>query len=160
MPQRDHAAREALGRSLSALVIGTPEAKEERDRSLYHLRAQDMAQHIRVPINGKVGRLMLWAEVGLHFPVPFIMGLDRRGTEGSLDDPHVTYGIYMNTPGASVVIQPQVTAWTTDDRGFYSGAQLRVGAFSPGAPKGVSFQAGLHLTFSGYGAPSEDDSQG
>lgn len=152
-----HSARAALTRSLAALTIGEPKAYIERESELYDLRAMDMAQHVIAPFSGNVLRQPLWTTLRIAFPNPFIMAMDPGKTDSTVRHPHFTSGVECRAP---IIVHANLTGWASDDRDFFTGASLNVGVYAPNAPKRVSFEGQLHLTFFGYAAPEEDDSQG
>jgi hypothetical protein len=154
-----HAARARLARSIGALVVGEPQATEERETALRPISGGDMAQNIRAPIEGTAFRRPQWTRFGVSWPNPFLMAMSPQQTDGDLRTPHFTPGVEI-VSGANVIIQVLLREWVTDARGFYTGASLAVGAWLPEAPKRVNFSGFLHLSFSGYAGPSEDDSQG
>lgn len=158
MPAERHDARAALTRSLAALAIEGPNAQIDRDRELYPLQGSDMAQHIQVEVNGRVGADPQWSDMQVYFPVPFMGHIDATRSEGSVEDPQMTYGVMMTTR-APIILQPQLTGYIQDETEAYTGATLQVLAWRPDGAKRTSFSAKIHLTFFGWGAPSEDESQ-
>lgn len=148
----DHRAQEALRRSVEALAIGIPQAKERREAELFASAGQ-VAQHVPVRVKGKVGRSTTTTTLRLRFPAPFVQ-LDKH-LAGPLDTPTPSYGVEIHSGGV-VILQPQITQWTKDDRGFIVGALARLIAWAPDAPKAASFEATVHFTFYGFGAEDED----
>lgn len=148
----------ALGRSLAALTLGAAQAQAERETALATLDASDMSQVVQLQANGKAGVTPIWIERQVALPYPFVHQIDPTRADSGLSTPHFATGIELLTDG-HVLIDAQVRAWIHDERDWITAAKVRVSAWAPQAAKPVTFSAVVHLTFSGYAAPSEDESE-
>lgn len=61
---------------------------------------------------------------------------------------------------SEVLVHSQVVDWTYDESGLIVGAKVKVIAHAPSAITPVEFSGKLHLSFTGYAAPSDDDTEG
>lgn len=156
-----HAARAALQRSIAALAIGAPQANQERADALYAVSGAEMDQHVHVAIDGAISPgATAWAEVDVTFPFPFLMAMDPGAADTTIRVPHFTHPGVEMLKGPDIQVYVTLREWLTDDLGFYTGATFRIGVFSPTSRKAADYDARLHFTFSGYAAPTDDDSQG
>lgn len=114
----------------------------------------NMIQYRQVPVAGSVGRDPIEAEVRVDWSYPFVAA--NAQTDSDMERPHFSYGVELLSAGP-VMIVPQLTAWIDSDDGWTEAATFRVTAWVPGAKKKHDFSAILHLTFSGYAVPGEDD---
>lgn len=144
----------SLERSLAALTIGTVKAREERAAMLDPISGGNMLQFRQVPIAGHVGKDASVAEVTVDWAYPFVAA--NAQTDSDSERPHFSYGIELLSTGP-VMIVPQLVGWHDADDGTTDAATIRVTAWVPGAKKKHDFNAILHLTFSGYAVPGEDD---
>lgn len=155
----DHAAEAQLQRSLTALTAGVPEAHEELERELEPTVDGHFAQQLQVPLSGEVGSTPVWTTFSVYWPHPFLMRVAPSRQAGSIKQPHFASGIELKSD-ARVIIEVQVMDWIENDSAFLKGAKMRAMAWAPGAGMNVRYSALLHMTFSGYAAPSDDDSGG
>jgi hypothetical protein len=153
----NHAAKKALERSLAALTVGEPQAHLDRERELYPLRATDMAQNVLATFGGEIGRNPLWTRIAVAFPCPFIMAMDPGRTDSNVPHPHFATGVETKQP---ISVSINLTDWVGDDRGFITGAKFMLGVWAPSNRKRLKFSGKIHLTFFGYAAPEDDDSEG
>lgn len=147
----------ALSRGLSALTIDQQQASQDQENLDKVLRGYDMTQNVQIPCSGIAWREPTWAKFDIRWQVPFLNNIDRSRTDSDLDKPHFTTGAELQSD-ANVILTAQVRSWTTDpETGWLVGAQVRVCAWCPQARKKHPWTGVIHLSFTGYGAPSEDD---
>lgn len=144
----------ALARSLNALTVGVVKAREAREEQLAPLRLGNIIQALQVPLSGKVAEKPQRIEIPVSWPYPFVYAPAQ--TDSNLELPHFAPGIELLSP-SPVIIIAQLHGWTRNDEEWTTGATVGVTAWIPGAKKKQEFTALLHLTFTGYGAPSEDE---
>lgn len=144
----------SLQRSLAALTIGTVKAREERDAMLEPISGSNMIQYRQIPVAGKVSEKPVHAEVNVDWPYPIVAAPAQ--TDSDQERPHFALGVELLST-EPVMIFATVIGWIDADDGWTEGARLRITAWIPRARKKHDFSAILHLTFSGYGIPTEDD---
>jgi hypothetical protein len=150
--------RHRLGRGLARATVEATEARRRRDAELLPLSAGDMAQQVQLKVNGKVGKEPIITTVDATFPLPFLNKV-APNQHNNTPDPTFAAGIQIVT-GGLVILQAQLQAWIEDESSFVTGAKMRLIAFSPNAPRLRRYSAIVHLTFFGYAAPAEDDTEG
>lgn len=154
-----HDGARRLADSLGQLAYGDAEAKERRDAALEPLAAGQFNQQIQLPVTGRVGRTPVSIEIPVTWPHPFLTRVaGSRGGNG-LTRPHFTSGVEM-VSDAHTIVSVQVRQWRENDSGFIVGALMRIVAWTPDANRIQNFRCIVHLNFSGYAGPSEDDSEG
>lgn len=163
----------ALQRVVGDMTIGTLAAYERERQRRAATAMGDVAQHFRLPINGKVKSYVTWGQLDLNFSYPFLYAPGRT-FDNHHDTPHYTQG-YEHTSGDPVIVHAHVIGWKFSAEGWCVGATVRYGvqsgnvpfqAASPAAPAGVgslppearphSFGGVLHMTFTGFASPVED----
>lgn len=155
-----HGARAALERSLTALAVGIPQAADDRNAALEDFAAAEMDQYVHYRLRGSIGRDPAWHDIDLVFPYPFLSEVDPNATDTTLRVPHfVQPGVEWKN-GPDIVVNAILRAWVRDEYGLFTGATMRLAVSAPRAGKVDPIEAVLHFTFSGYAAPTEDDSQG
>lgn len=113
-----------------------------------------MIQAVQVPLQGRVAEKPQRVEVPVTWPYPFVYAPAQ--TDSNLELPHFAPGVELLSP-SPVIIIAQLHAWTRNEEEWTNGATIGVTAWIPGAKKKHTFSAMLHLTFTGYGAPTEDE---
>jgi hypothetical protein len=146
----------SLQRSLSALTIGVVKGQEARRDALAPMKLGEMVQHQKLEISGRIGSSPVTTIQTVEWPYPFVYAPAQ--TDSDFEKPHFNYGIeFDHVPSSVPHIMVAVIDWLDDDDGFSTGAKLAVTAFIPGAAKKRQLNAIAHLTFWGFGAPSEDE---
>lgn len=146
-----------LNRSLARATFEAVEARERHIAAIAPMAPGDMSQQVQVTISGKVGAHVIYQEIDVYWPNPFTMRTDSTsGTDSTLSNPHFNSGVEILTDG-HVSIDPQVRDWIADDSDRVIGAKVRISVFAPNALKKRPYNANVHLTFFGYGAPQVDD---
>lgn len=148
-----------LAQGLGQLSYGDGEAKDARDAALKPLAAGQFNQQMQIPVSGNVGRTPVVKEVPVTWPYPFLTRVAGSRGGNNLTSPVFTSGIEMQSP-QNTIVTVQVRRWRENDSGFIVGALIRVVAWTPDANRIQEFRAIMHLNFSGYAGPSEDDSEG
>lgn len=147
-----------LQRALGQIVIDTEDARaaqREQDRAV---AAGDMAQSIHAPVVGKVGRVPTMTDVTVSWLHPFLTDVATTQSESVLENPTFTHGIEL-TSDSFVMVSVQLSSWIRDESSFVVGAVVRVVAWAPEAPKKVRYSGVIHMTFTGYAAPQDDDEE-
>jgi hypothetical protein len=154
-----HRAQQALARGLHALSTDAIEGRESVEADDFPLASTEMVQRLHVPVEGAVGRSVVYTTLDVDWPYPFLNLAAANQHESDQEQPHFVLGVEVLTE-EPVMLDAQVRAWQQDERGFYTGATVRFSAWSPEAIKVIKYSAVMHLTFMGYGAASEDDNEG
>jgi hypothetical protein len=154
----------ALNRSLAALTIGVVKGMQAREQTLSRTTLSDMAQHAQIDIEGLVGQHPYSYMVPVSFPVPYVYAPVQHDSD--LENPHFNFGIELGQAPSSAlsaaaptdhpIILCQLAGWITNGDGFTTGANIVVTSWIPGASKKRKFSATAHLSFWGYGAPTDD----
>lgn len=147
-----------LARGLDAMTSGLVEGTERVAAEEYPLASGEMLQRMHVPVAGVATRAMVYDEIEVKWTYPIINQLASGQHESGQDTPHFASGIELLTDDP-VILDAQARAWVRDDRDFYTGATVRISAWAPEAIRTVRFTAVLHLTFMGYAAAAEDDTE-
>lgn len=138
------------------MTIGVVKGQQAREDALAPTRLGEMMQKQKLDIHGRVGSAPLTEIVTVEWPYPFVYAPAQRDDDS--DTPHFNYGIeFEHVPSSVPHIMVAVIDWLSDDDGFTTGAKLAVTAYIPGAAKKRQLKAIAHLTFWGFGAPSDDD---
>jgi hypothetical protein len=145
-----------LSQGLGALTAGVIEGKERVEAEDYPLASGEMIQRIHLPVTGVANRQMVRDEIDVTWPYPIINQLAAGQHESHQETPHFASGVELLTDDP-VFLDVQVRAWEQDDRDFYTGATVRISAWAPEAVRTTRFSAVLHLSFMGYAAAAEDD---
>lgn len=143
-----------LSRSLEELTIGVHRSVRKNEAQESQLGGGTFMQYMTVDVTGQVGSSLTVIDVPVDWEVPFLNRVDPRNAKGRIN-PHFASGVEILTD-SYVSITCQVRSWLENEQGWVMGANMRVLAHSPGAARGQKFRAVLHLTFTGYAAPSED----
>ncbi len=152
--------RGALGRS-QRLQLAVPLDLEKRRALLGYDMLQEQEQQFQLPIAGTAAAAISFASVDLLFAVDFFDAPEQR--DSPLSVPQFTFGAFIaptvqpDNPTGAVLVTACVSEWTLDDRGAIVGATVTVGTCVPGAADEFPFEGYVHLTFQGYGAPSENE---
>lgn len=147
-----------LSGGLDALTTGIIEGKESVEVEQFPLASTEMIQRIHVPVTGVAGRATVYSEIDVEWPYPIINLMAAGEHESDQQTPHFATGVELQTD-EHVFLDAHIRAWAQDDRDFYIGATVRLIAWAPEALKAVRFSAVLHLSFMGYAAASEDDTE-
>ena len=154
-----HHEEAKLQRSLVNITADTIEAKQRREDELGPLRAGDLVQVVQVKIGGDAAQTPVWIEKKVRWPNPFLMRVAPSAGNLGQDGPHFNSGFTLET-AEPVILHAQIRDWVETDSRFVTGAVVRFGAYAPDATTPRKFAATVHMTFYGYGAPQEDDSEG
>lgn len=149
-------AQQALAGGLDALTSGVIEGKEAVEFEDYPLASTEMVQHIHVPVTGVAGPALADVEIEVTWPYPIINLMAAGQHESTQETPHFASGAELRTDSV-VLLDAQVRSWVQDERDFYTGAIVRLLAWAPGTRKMAHYTGVLHLTFTGYAAAAEDD---
>lgn len=144
----------SLTRGLEELTIGVHRSVRKNERQETQLGGGTFMQYMTVDVNGLVDSMLQVTDVPVDWEVPFLNRVDPRNAKGRVD-PHFTSGVEILTD-SYVSITAQVRSWLENEQGWVMGANMRILAHAPGAARGQKFRAVIHLTFTGYAAPSED----
>lgn len=144
-------------RVMQGLSIGNVQETTKRDKRARELGLRELEQQFQIPVAGSAGTVIDWDTTSCDFDYPFYFAPGARDSD--LDAPQMVYGAVIES-GSPVVIAACVTGWkqdATDDS--YIGATVALGAFSPGAVEAVAFGGSVHVSFQGYGALLEDETE-
>lgn len=151
----------ALQRSLAAMTIGTIRRYRERAAAVAHVRLREREQQFQLPIAGTAFQGIVWTKRRVTFDTVFFGATGERDSE--FEKPQVNYGFVID-PGDDKdpvlpIIPTLAVEWLTDDQEATYGCVLHIGVHSPTVDP-VDFSGYLHVTFQGWGAPREDESEG
>lgn len=155
-PAMDRPPTSYLGAALGQMTAEMLEQQRQRDADQLPIEATDMAQQVHVDIKGKVGRKLLYTEVDVTWPYPFMMKVSQSQQESTLATPTFTPGIELKTAD-HVEISVYLLRWNENEAELIVGATVRIVVKAPEAPKLIDYDATVHMMFTGYAAPSEDD---
>lgn len=150
--------RHALLRAAS-VSSSTIRDLERRRAMLGYDALSEIEQQVQIAINGTATATLMWTTATVDFNVSFAMAPEQR--DSALTMPHFTYGVYVASAGASddstlgIAVQVNVRSWVRDaDTRAVTGATVVIGAAS-GTEDTVEFSGYVHLSFQGFGAPTE-----
>lgn len=145
----------SVTRALGQVAIGVQLRRDRREAALAPTQMGHMMQQVQALVSGRAGADAQHAEdVVVQWPYPFVNA--QAFVDTMLDTPHFNYGSELLTP-LPVILHPHVTSWIQNDDEWYIGANMRVTAWMPGATKSHPFEAILHLSFTGFACPIEDE---
>lgn len=143
----------SLARSLAAITFGSIKSYDDVQKQLAFAGLTELDQQFQVPIAGVAGPEAAWSTLTVTFTAPLVDSPQERRSPYS--DPLFTFGAVVDS-GGPVVVFASVRKWTFDGW-VYTGAELDVCTFRPGAIDTVEFKGELHLNFQGYGTPDPND---
>lgn len=144
-------------RVMQGLSIGTVQETTRRAEKARELGLREIEVQFQIPVAGSAGTVIEWDSSSCDFDYPFYYAPGARDSD--LDTPQMLYGAVIES-GSPVVLTACVTAWKQDESDdSYIGATLAIGAYSPGVAEAVSFGGSLHVSFQGYGALLEDETE-
>jgi hypothetical protein len=154
----------ALNRSLQALTIGVVKGVQAREKALSRTTLGDLVQHQQLDIAGYIGKDPHTYVFSVGWDIPFVYAPMQHDSD--LERPHFNYGVELGqqpttpmsaaTPTDHPIIVCQIVGWHDDHDGFTVAADVAVTSWIPGAKKKRQFTATAHLSFWGYGAPTDD----
>jgi hypothetical protein len=144
----------AINRSIQALTIDTTRHLEARREMLGFDALGEIEQQFQLPMEGSAGEVIGWFEIKLKFDVEFYNAPNRRMSPYTL--PHFTYGSVIES-AEPVLVVACVREWDINDVDTVSGAKVAIGTCNPGTSQATPFEGYMHLTFQGYGAPGENN---
>lgn len=146
-----------LGRVMRSLTIGPVHDTDARERRARDLGLSEIDEQFQLPIAGDAGSVIAWDSVTVSFDHPFHYAPGQRDSD--LDVPQFTYGAVIES-GSPVIVSACVTGWIRDeDDDAVKGAVVQVGAHLPGTSEAVHYGGFVHVTFQGYGALQEDETE-
>jgi hypothetical protein len=156
-PRGERALAHDLDRVLAGLTIGVVRGKESADTRRREMSLGETMLQFQVPINGEGGTQVATDSFDLDFDTPFHFAPGQRDSD--FDTPQYTAGVQLDG-GAGVNVDVHVRAWKRDpDTDAVTGATVEVSTVAPGTLEPVPFNGLCHLTFQGYGALHEDESE-
>lgn len=156
----------ALERSLSMMLVGVTKQREADEVEAAPLRLDETDQVFQVAVEGEAGAAIgTWAPFTVDFDYMFVYAPTQRMVQ--YDRPQFTWGFELRS-STPVLVYCQLTGWATQDTDpeidatiTTTGAELVVGAFSPGLEDGddpIPYRGLLHLNFGGFAAPYDTPS--
>lgn len=146
------------------LTVGVVKGVQAHEQALARTALGDTVQHTQIDISGRVGREPYTFVLPVQWPIPLVYAPVQHDSD--LDNPHFNYGIELPmlsqsplsaaAPTDHPIILCAVAGWLGDDNGFTTGANVAVTSWLPGAKKKRAFSATAHLSFWGFGAPTDD----
>lgn len=150
MPPRRHALQRAIGR----MTLGAVQSVERRRQLNEEMAYAEVQEQFQLAVSGSTSTSPIFATTAeILFDYAYFYAPGQR--ESDLLVPQFWFGSVIDEP---VMLTASVVSWTADaDNDATIGAVVRVGAV--GADAGVDYAGWLHLTFQGYGALIEDESE-
>lgn len=139
-----------LDRSMRALHIGTVQGASQRRMQRELEGLAERQDQFLVPVVGRGEEFPVWSEVHINFNITFVDATGQRDVP--FDRPLMTYGAVVEE-GGPVGLLACVTRWDTNRRNEVTGCMLSIGAVATDHAR--SFRGELHVSFEGYGAPTE-----
>lgn len=144
-----------LHRSIAAMGFGLQVEIAHKAAETARQKLHEVDQQFRIDVSGLAGTIIAWSDAEIVFPETLYYAPLQRDSN-RLRDPHVYFGSVLKS-AAPVIITGIVASWITDRSGNFTGAKIKIGAYAPGTTAQVQFQAQLHVTVQGYGAPVDTD---
>jgi hypothetical protein len=152
----------ALARAVTRMARDGVVDLDRRRAMLGYDQLGEIEHQFQLPVEGTVAANPSWTDVTIEFDVDFFEAQQQRDSPLTL--PQVWVGATLsvtdddeNDTGSGVAYSVIVTDWNQDDRGAYIGCSVRMGIWAPGLTGGtVNVEGLIHLTFQGYGAPTEN----
>jgi hypothetical protein len=138
-----------LERSIKQLRIGAVRDMEGRQKRAQADGLIEREEQYHIAVSGLAEEFFNWSTFEIKFATLFVDGTGQR--DSPFDRPHVLVGseLYSPTP---VALQAVVMGWKTTDRNETMGATVAIGVASSDKP--TQFKGAVHLTFQGFGQPS------
>lgn len=157
MPARTRSKPGDVQRVLQGITIGVVQEQHRRAESAAELGLREIEGQFQFDISGQAGTTIAWDESDCSFDYPFYYAPGMRDSD--LETPHMTYGAIIEsaTPVAVVACVREWKQDPTDDS--YIGATVAIGVFSPGAEAAIEYGGAVHVSFQGYGALLEDETE-
>lgn len=154
-PHEVHRLRHSLGQ----ITVDAVDARLAHEREIAAVAPGDMIQQVQLTIAGEATATSGADEFEVYWADPFLHDVARGDMDYDLDNPSFASGIEL-LADAAVWVQVQVRRWLRDDSSLIVGALVRVLVMCPEATQTPApFRGTLHLSFIGYGVPSDDDDQ-
>ncbi len=154
-------ARHSLDRASRGIRISAPLALDKRRAMLGYDALAETEQQFQLPLAGTATANMSFGTADLEFSVDFFDAPEQR--DSPLSEPQFTFGAFIDpteqtdNPTGAVLVCACVSEWVRDTRGAITGAKVTIGTCVPGALGQFDFTGTVHLTFQGYGAPTENE---
>lgn len=142
----------ALHRAVADMTLGVAQSTRKREARDREMGFREVQQQYQIEIAGEATGVWGFAETSITFDYPFFYAPAQRDSD--LDRPHFWFGAELDFLGA---VSAVVTAWDTHPRtGAITGATVAVGVVTQAGAE-VGYQGVVHLTFQGFAALSEDE---
>lgn len=142
----------AVSRAVRGITVDAITSLDKKRQQLGFDSLGELEQQFQLAIEGTAAQTIAWEEREIKFNVEFYDATEQR--DSSFTVPHVTYGAVI-TSDDPVMISVCVREWNERSDRAIVGATVAVGATNPGGSQ-VDFEGYVHITFQGYGAPTED----
>lgn len=144
-----------LSRVMRGLTIGVVRETDARDKRAKALGLNEIEEQFQIPVGGAAGTSVSMEAVELTFDYPFYFAPGMRDSD--FDVPQMTYGAQLD---GAVIYSVAVLGWDRDvaDESV-KGATVGISVCAPGTTEGVSFGGFVHVTFQGFGALLEDETE-
>lgn len=140
-------------RVFSTIAFEAVERLDARYNERAHIGLAEYTEEWHVAASGTVNNSNDFpvGEIAIEFSMDFFEAPEQRRSD--LTTPTFHYGSYQAAASTFVVITAAVASWARRSDGAFVGATIRVGVHHPAATAGMTFNALLHFSFSGWGAP-------
>lgn len=145
---------QALHRSLAQLTVGVVRAQQDAQDAMASSQMDEMLQQLQMPIAGYVKDKPISVRTDVYWPHPFVFAPAQRDSD--FERPTFSMGVEL-LADIPVILTGAIVGWHDSVEGYTIGAAIRVTAYIPDARKKQRFNAIFHLTFQGYGAPTDDN---
>lgn len=142
-----------LHRSVAAMGFGFQVAIGRKTAETARQKLAESDQQFQLGVSGLAGTIVAWSDARITFAETLVFAPTQRDSN-RLPQPHVYFGSVLRS-GPPVIITGIVDSWIQDRNGNFTGAHIKIGVHSPGATAQVRFEAELHVTVQGFGAPTD-----
>jgi hypothetical protein len=141
------------GRLIDGLTVDRTTTLETKRKEAGFDSLNEIEQQIQIEISGTASSVPTQQEVDVAFDILFVNATEQRYS--NLTVPQVSWGLVLDTPDL-IIATVAVVSWNIEDTEAISGARVAVGAYWPGE---ALFEGTIHMTFQGYGFPSDETAE-
>jgi hypothetical protein len=161
----DARAQHSLSRSIQRLAVDVVRDRERRVAGTGPMRMAEREEQFQIQVSGIATDMPGYVSAELEFETGFVIASGDRNSE--LQRPQVMMGYELTEvarinveagqvtqpPALGVILCAVIRDWKFTESLVMTGASVAVTAIAPGDE--VSFRGFVHVTFEGYGAPTE-----
>lgn len=146
-----------LQRSIAAMTIALHKAVEQKDARTSPYRMTEREVQYQIKLAGSAAAQPAETSVPVTFDVTFLADTGAQ-RDSSLNVPQIRVGWEFRTAPPGLIAYAHATDWDYDDLGAVQGVTMTLGVYAPlQATDSAPFDGVCHLSFQGYGAPIDND---